>query len=60
MSPTPSQLTAGLQWEPEPLSGVENGQVYDEKDRVVVLDPIFVVPVGVAARTRQWYEGRGF
>jgi protein farnesyltransferase subunit beta len=56
----PSQLTTGLQWEPEPLSGVQNGQVYDEKDRVAVLDPIFVVPVGVAARTRQWYEGRGF
>lgn len=54
------QLTAGFQWEPQPLPLSAEGQVYDEKDRVEVLDPVYVVPVGVAARTRRWYEGRAF
>lgn len=35
-------------------------QVYNEVDRVEVLDPVFVVPVGVAKRTRAFFEGRGF
>lgn len=59
-APSPYPLSAGFQWEPEPLSGEEMGQVYDESDRVDVLDPVFVIPVGVAARTRKWYEGKEF
>jgi protein farnesyltransferase subunit beta len=49
---------AGYQWTPTPI--VEEGQVFDEVDRVEALDPVFVVPVGVADRTRSWFEGKGF
>lgn len=54
------RLTAGYQWTPEPLVGEGEGQVCDEADRVGLLDPVFVVPVGVAERTRRFYEGRDF
>jgi protein farnesyltransferase subunit beta len=51
-------MMSGYQWVAEPLAGA--GQVYDEEDRVGALDPVFVVPVGVAARTRAYFESRGF
>lgn len=52
------QLMAGYQWAPEQI--VEEGQVFDEVDRVEALDPVFVVPAGVAERTRKWFEVRRF
>lgn len=52
------QLMAGYQWAPERI--VEEGQVFDEVDRVEALDPVFVVPAGVAERTRKWFEIRRF
>ena len=56
---TTNQLTSGFEWEPEPIMEGE-AQVYNEADRVEALDPVFVVPVGVAKRTRAFFERRGF
>jgi hypothetical protein len=35
----------------------ESEQVYDEEDVVEPIHPVFVVPVGVAERTRRYFEG---
>lgn len=31
-------------------------QIFDEEDRVGTLHPVFVIPAGVAERTRAWFE----
>ena len=41
-------------------ASVEADQIYDEGDRVGTVHPVFVVPEGVAERTRAYYESRGW
>jgi protein farnesyltransferase subunit beta len=52
-----SGLIAPYQWYAEKYVGEE--QIYDEEDRVNVLHPVFVVPVGVAEQTRAYFESIG-
>ncbi|RFU31676.1 hypothetical protein B7463_g4703, partial [Scytalidium lignicola] len=50
-------LASPYRWAVEPI--VEETQVYDEEDRVKTVHPIFVVPEGVAERTRTYYASKG-
>jgi len=52
-------LTAPYDWVVT-TSNVESGeQVFDEVDHVGTLHPVFVVPEGVAERTRDYFEAQG-
>lgn len=37
----------------------EEKQVFNEQDRVELIHPVFVLPWGVAERTRRYFERRG-
>jgi hypothetical protein len=58
MAPVSGPLGSAYQWRAEAM--VEADQIYDEGDRVGTVHPVFVVPEGVAERTRVYYESRGW
>lgn len=58
MAPVSGTLRSAYQWRAEAM--VEADQIYDEGDRVGTVHPVFVVPEGVAERTRAYYESRGW
>lgn len=59
---TSSEFSSGsmlpeLKWTSEPV--IEDPQIYDEKDRVRTVDPVFVIPEGVAERTQAYFASKG-
>jgi protein farnesyltransferase subunit beta len=50
-------LLSAYQWQSEPI--IEETQVYDEEDRVGTLHPVFVIPEGIAEKTREYFESKG-
>ena len=50
-------LPAPYQWTVEPTH--EEDQIYDEKDRVGTVHPVFVIPEGIAEQTRAYFASKG-
>jgi protein farnesyltransferase subunit beta len=59
---TSGNLLAAFKWAastsiPSSSGGLEE-QIFDEQDRVKLVHPVFLIPWGVAEKTRSWYEAR--
>jgi hypothetical protein len=50
-------LSSAYQWTSEPI--IEKSQIFDDKDRVGTLHPVFVIPEGVAEETRAYFASKG-
>jgi protein farnesyltransferase subunit beta len=50
-------LNSPYQWVSEQFR--EEGQVYDEEDRVGTLHPVFVIPEGAAEEARAYFVSKG-
>jgi len=50
-------LNPGFQWSSAPIT--EDTQIFDEEDRVETVHPVFVIPEGVAERTRAYFADKG-
>jgi protein farnesyltransferase subunit beta len=50
-------LSSAYQWTSEP--NIEESQIYDEEDRVGTLHPVFVIPEGIAEKTRAYFASKG-
>jgi protein farnesyltransferase subunit beta len=50
-------MVSAYRWTSEPI--IEDSQIFDEKDRVTPLHPIFVIPEGVAEKTRAYFSSKG-
>jgi protein farnesyltransferase subunit beta len=50
-------LTSPYRWTAEQF--IEEGQVYNEEDRVRTLHPVFVIPDGAAEETREYFASKG-
>lgn len=50
-------LTAPYMWASEKYAAVD--QIYDEVDRIKTSHPVFVIPEGVAERTRAYFADKG-
>jgi protein farnesyltransferase subunit beta len=50
-------LSSPYQWTSEPI--IEELEIYDEEDRVSTLHPVFVIPEGLAEKTRAYFASKG-
>jgi len=50
-------LPSPYQWTVEPIH--EEDQIYDEKDRLGAVHPVFVIPEGIAEQTRAYFASKG-
>jgi protein farnesyltransferase subunit beta len=50
-------LTSPYRWTSEQF--IEEGQVYNEEDRVRTLHPVFVIPDGAAEEIREYFVSKG-
>jgi protein farnesyltransferase subunit beta len=57
MSALDGTLTSPYRWTSEQF--IEEGQVYNEEDRVRALHPVFVIPDGSAEETREYFASKG-
>ncbi|KAI9876551.1 MAG: CAAX farnesyltransferase (FTase) subunit beta [Pleopsidium flavum] len=59
---SPGPLSSAFQWTHSETrrdpSDEEEALICDEDDRLKVLHPIYVIPWGVAEKTRAWYDAK--